>query len=187
MSETEAIERKYPVSPEEIGRPLSQKERYELLEARKESLATYQWFLGFSRAREVFESLRSENRLFEAEILENIEQPDASEITLKLRWPVKSDIVDGEHPLGDSARKAKSYPATYNYVTINFNRVQTSWTPDYGSEPAWAVVIEGEKIEDVLWVSGSLQPWQVEKAIKRAFSNPKARDIEASPEAAHNL
>ena len=136
MSTPESVKRKYPVSPEEVGRPLGQKETYQLLEARKENIVTYDWFLSHSRAREVFESLRSENRLIGVGILENIEQPDASEIKLEFRWPVVSDIVDGEHPLGDSARKAKSYPATFNYVTINFNRVQPRWSPDYGSEPA---------------------------------------------------
>jgi len=134
------------------------------------------------RAREVFESLRSENRLIGAEILENIEQPDASEIKPELRWPVKSAVVEAEHPFGDMARKAKSYPSTYNYVTINFNRVQKAWSADYGLETAWAVSIEGERVEDVRWASGSLSPWHVEEAIKRAFSNPKTKDFEASLE-----
>ncbi len=184
---TRDIERKYPVSPEEVGRPLSPEEMLVLLEERKENLVRYEWFLDYSRAREVFESLRSENTLVGSKILEKTEQPDASEIRLELRWPVKSDVVEGEHPFGDRARKAKSYPATYSYVTINFNRVQKRWSPDYGSEPGWAVSIEGEKVEDVLWVSGSLQPWKVEKAIRKAFSNPKTRDFEASPESAHNF
>ena len=143
--------------------------------------------MGFSKAKEVLESLRSENRLVGSKILEEMEQPDASEIRLELRWPVKSDVVEGEHPFGDRARKAKSYPATYDYVTINFNRVKPKWSPDDGSDPTWAVSIEGEKVEDVFWVSGSLQPWKVEEAIKKAFSNPKTRDFEASPESAHNF
>ena len=184
---TNAIERKYPVSPEEVGRPLNQEEMLELLEERKENLVRYEWFLGYSKAKEVFESLKSENTLVGSKILEEMEQPDASEIRLELRWPVKSDVVSGEHPFRDRARKAKSYPATYSYVTINFNRVQRGWSPDYGSETAWEVSIEGEKVEDVLWVGGSLQPWKVEKAIKKAFSNPKTRDFEASPESAHNF
>jgi hypothetical protein len=182
MIAPEIAERKHSVLPEELGRPLSQKEMYELLEARKESLVIYEWFLNYSRAREIFEGLRSENGLNGAEILENIEQPDASEIRLELRWPVKSDVVSGEHPFGDRARKAKSHPSTYNYVTINFNRVQKRWTPDYGSEPAWTASIEGERVEDVFWVAGSLQSWQVEEAIRKAFSNPKTKGIQVSPE-----
>ncbi len=182
MSTIEAIERKYPVPPEEVGRPLSQEEMNELLEARKENVVAYEWFLGYSRAIEVFESLRSENKLIGSKILKNIEQPDASEIKLELRWPVKSGVVSGGHLFGDMARKAKSYPSTYNYVTINFNRVQQKWSPDYGSETNWAVSIEGKRVEDVLWASGSLRPADVEEAIKKAFSNPKTKDFEVSPE-----
>jgi hypothetical protein len=184
---TKEIERKHPVSPEEVGRPLSQEEMLVLLEKRKTNQAAYKWFLGYSKAKEVFESLRSENTLVGSKILEKMEQPDASEIRLELRWPVKSAVVSGEYPSRNTVRKAKSYPATYSYVTINFNRVQPKWSPDYGSEPTWEVSIEGERVEDILWVGGSLQPWKVEKAIKGAFSNPKTRDFEASPESAHNF
>ena len=179
MSLTEFTDSKYLVPPEEVGKPLSQEEMLELLKARRENQDAYEGFLRFSKAREVMESLRLENSLIGAEILERKEQPDASEIKLELRWPVKSGVVEGEHPFGLSANKTKSYPATYNYVTVNFNRVQTRWTPDDGSEVAWTVSIEGERLESNLWAAGSLQPWEVEEAIKRAFSNPKTKDFES--------
>ena len=182
MVAPEFTEKKHPIPPEEIGKPLSQEEMYKLLEARKESLVTYEWFLGYSRAREIFEGLRSENKLIGAEILETIEQPDASEIRLELRWPVKSGKVYGEYIFGGESIKAKSHPSTYNCVTINFDRVQTKWSPDYGSKTEWMVSIEGEKVEDVLWASGSLRPSDVEEAIKKAFSNPKTKDFETSSE-----
>lgn len=177
---SELIERTSTVPPEEVGKPLSQEDMYELLKAQRENLVSYQWFLSHGRAREVFEGIRSNNQLVSAEILETIEQPDASEIKLEFRWPVKSGVVEGKHLLGLRAKKTKSYPAAYNYITINFHRVQTEWSPDYGTEPAWAVSIEGEELETNFWAAGSLSLSSVEQAIKRAFSNPKTKDFETS-------
>jgi hypothetical protein len=37
-------------------------------------------------------------------------------------------------------------------------------------------------VEGVLWAGESLRTSDVEEAIKRAFSNPKTKDIETSPE-----
>ncbi|KKU03845.1 MAG: hypothetical protein UX88_C0026G0003 [Candidatus Woesebacteria bacterium GW2011_GWC2_47_16] len=174
---SELTERRPTVPPEEVGKPLSQEDMYELLNARKENMVLYQWFLSHSRAREVFEGIRSDNQLIAAEILETIEQPDASEIKLELRWPVKSGVVEGKQLPGRRAIKTKSFPATYNYVTVNFHRVQTEWSPDYGTEPAWAVSIEGEGLDSILWAE-SLRPVDIEAAIQRSFSNPKTKDFE---------
>lgn len=174
---TGTIERKYPVSPEMVGNPLSQEDMYGLLEEKRENIVAFEWFLSYSGARQIFESLRSENKLIGAEINERLEQPDASEIKLELRWPVKSDIVYGgeEDFFTGRVKKAKSYPSRYNSVTINFNRVQV--LPYLKFE--WVVSIKGKKEEFAHWASGSLQPWDVEKAIKKAFSNPKTKETEA--------
>ena len=176
----------YKVPQEEVGKPLGQEDMRELLKARRENLVVYDWFLSYGRAREVFERLRSDNGLVAAEILETIEQPDASEIKLEFRWPVKSDVVSGEDVYGGMVRKVKSYPSTYNYVTINFDRVQTRWSGDYGSEPAWMASVEGEKVESALLAAGSLRPVDVEDAIQKAFSNPKIKDLETSEEESTN-
>jgi len=176
---SELTERRPTVPPEEVGEPLSQEDMYELLSARKENMVLYQWFLTHSRAREIFEGIRSDKQLIAAEILETIEQPDASEIKLELRWPVKSGVVEGKQLPGIRAKKTKSYPATYNYVTVNFHRVRTEWSPDYGTGPSWAVSIEGEELDSILWTE-SLRPVDIEAAIQRAFSSPKTKDFEPS-------
>src|SRR3990167_4105263 len=173
---SELTERRPTVPPEEVGEPLSQEDMYELLSARKENMVLYQWFLTHSRAREIFEGIRSDKQLIAAEILETIEQPDASEIKLELRWPVKSGVVEGKQLPGIRAKKTKSYPATYNYVTVNFHRVQTEWSPDYGTGSSWAVSIEGEGLNLILW-AGNLRPVDVEGAIQRAFSSPKTKNF----------
>ena len=178
---TEAIERKYPVSSNEVGKPLSQQELYDLLEERKESLVFYDWLVRHARVIEVFESLRTDKNLPEAEVLKKIEEPDASVINLEFRWPVKADIITQEHEFGAHVKKAKSYPATYNSIIVTLDRVQNNApTLDFKH----IVTIEGGDIELMHWVSGSLHPGSVRNAIKKAFLNPRTKCLqEENPQA----
>ncbi len=172
---TKAIERKYPVFSSEVGRPLSQRELYSLLEERKESQVTYDWLLGQMGVIKVFESLRTDKNLVGAEILERIEEPDASVISLEFRWPVKTDIITQEHEYGDHVKKAKSYPATYSSIIVTLERVQHH-APALCFEHA--VTIEGGEIELIHWMSGSLRPVDVEDAINKAFLNPRTKCLQ---------
>ena len=172
---TEAIERKYPVSSNEAGKPLRQRELYSLLEEGKGSLVAYDWLLKQMRVKEVFESLRTGKNLVGAEIIEKIEEPDNSVISLEFRWPVKTDIVTQEHNYGDHVKKAKSYPATYSSIIVTIDRVQHN-APTLDFEHV--VTIEGDEMEFTHWVSGSLRSVDVKDAIKRAFLNPKSKSLQ---------
>ncbi len=172
---TEAIEGKYPVSSNEVGRPLYQQELYGLLEERKGNLVAYDWLLRQMRIIEVFESLRADKSLVGAEVLEKIEEPDASVINLEFRWPVKTDILTQELKYGDHVKKAKSYPATYSSIIVTLNRAQHH-APALDFEHV--VTIEGEKRELIRWATGSLRPVDVESAIYKAFLNPRTKCLQ---------
>lgn len=171
---TEAIERKYPVSSSETGKPLREQELYSLLEEGKESLVVYDWLLGRMKVREVFESLRTNNNLVGAEFLKKIEEPDASVISLEFRWPVKTNIITQEHEYGDHVIKAKSYPATYSSIIVTLDRVQRN-APTLAFEHI--VTIEGGETELIHWAAGSLRQVDVENAINKAFLNPRAKRV----------
>lgn len=173
---TESTERKYPVPPSEIGKPLLEQEQYDLLRERMNNIVALDWFTEYIGVRKVFENLRTNKKLVRAEILEKIEEPDASVITLEFRWPVKTDIIiTQELNFMNNVKKAKSYPATYNSIIVTLDRVQNN-PPTLDFEHV--VTIEGGKIELIHWCTGSLRPIDVEDAINKAFLNPKTKGLQ---------
>lgn len=169
---TESLKRKYPIPESELDKPFSQQEMYGLLRERSINLVVLDWFLEYTRAGEVFESLRSDNGLHGAELIQSIKQPDASVIELEFRWPVKSNVINQESAWGDRTEKAKSHPASFNSIVITIDRVQYDRpTLDFGN----IITIEGKKIE--LVHQPNITPHRVKKAIGRAFLNPRTSDF----------
>ena len=170
---------KYLVPPEEVGEPLSQQEMYDYSKERGKNIAMFEGFLLSYAPEAVFQNLKSENILFGAEINTRVVQPDASEIELEFRWPVKSDFLRENLDIKlNQWERIKSYPVVYNSVLLTFSHVAIE---NSNSNIANLVLVGGEKEE--LWhFTSNLSAHKLEKAIKKAFLNPKVGDDEPSSE-----
>ncbi len=161
----------YPFTENELGQPLNQEDMINLSKAKAEGLRALDWFLTYSKAGEVFEKLRSDKNLYGAELLQRIEQPDASTVSLEFRWPVKTDRITSAHIWGEKTLKAKSYPASFNSILITLDRVQ--FNPPI-LDFAYLITIQGKKVE--LVQPDNLTPQMVKEAINNAFLNPRSEE-----------